>query len=76
MTKKGGRKFYIAYDSSKMQGVSRETRRAIWETQMSFDAAVLLTDGKTRQLTGASREMSLKQRVDTDENAHLRGDSD
>ena len=48
---------------------SRETRRAIWETQMSYDAVVILTDGKTRQLKGASREISPMQRVDTDENA-------
>ena len=73
MTKKGERKFYFACRSSKMQGVSRETRLAIWETQMSFVAVVILTDGKTRQLTGASREISSMQRVDTDETTHLRG---
>ena len=73
MRKKGERKFYFACRSSKMQGVSRETRLAIWETQMSFVAVVILTDGKTRQLTGASREISSMQRVDTDETTHLRG---
>ena len=58
-----------------MQSVSGETRRAIWETQMIYDAAVFLIDGKTRQFAGASREISAMQRVDTDDNRHLRGDN-
>ena len=74
-TKSGERKFYFAYRSSKMQ-VSRVTRRAIRETQMSFGAVVILTDGKTRQPTGASRENSLMQWIDTDEKTHLRGGND
>ena len=55
---------------------SRETRRAIRETQMSYDAVVILTDRKTRQLTGVSRKISPMQRVDTDGNSHLRGDNE
>ena len=76
MTKNGERKFYFAYHSSKMQDVSRETRREIRETQTSYDAVVILTGGKTRPLTGASREISPMQWVDTDGNSHLRGDHD
>ena len=76
LTKNGENKFYLAHYSSKMQGVSRETKRATRETQMSCDAVVNLTDGKTRQLTGARREISPMQWVDTDENTHLRGESD
>ena len=76
MTKNGEGKFYFAYHSSKMQDVSRETRQAIRETQMSYDAVVILTDRKSRQLTGVSRKISPVQRVDTDGNSHLRGDND
>ena len=76
VAKSGERKFYFAYRSSKMQGVSRDTRRAIRETQMSYDTVVILTDGKTRQLSGASREISLTQWIDTAENTHLRGGND
>ena len=44
---------------------------------MSYDdAVVILADGKTRQLTGVSRKISLMQWVDTDGNTHLRGDND
>ena len=76
MTKNGEGKFHFAHLSSKVQHVSRETRRAIRETQMSYDAVVILTDRQMRQLTGVSRKISPMQRVDTDGNTHLRGDSD
>ena len=76
MTKKGERKFYFAHRSSKMQGVFKKTRRAIRQTQMSYDTVVILADGTTRQLTGASREISPMQWVHTDEKTHLRGDND
>ena len=74
MTKNGEGKFYFAYHSSKMRDVSRETRRAIRETQMSHDAVVIVTERKSRQLTGVSR--SPMQRVGTEGNSHLRGDND
>ena len=54
----GEGKFYLAYHSFQMQDVSRETRHAIRETQMSYDAVVILTGRKTRQLTGVSRKIS------------------
>ena len=53
-----------------------ETRRAIRETQMSYDAVVILTDRKTRQFTGVSRKISPMQRIDTDVNSNVRGDND
>ena len=59
-----------------MQTVPRETRRVVWETRMSFNAVEILTDEKTGELTDASREIYPMQRVDTDKNAHLRGDND
>ena len=43
---------------------------------MSFNAADIRTDEETRQLTGVSRQIFPMQRVDTDKNAHLRGDDD
>ena len=58
MTKNGEGKFYFGYHSSKMQDVSRETRRGIWETQMSHDAVGILTDRKMRQITDVSRKIS------------------
>ena len=59
MTKNGERKFYFTYRPSKMRSVSREKRRALCETQMRFNGVVILTDGITRQLTGASLETYL-----------------
>ena len=53
----------------------RETRRAVWETRMSFNAVVILTDEETRELTDASRDTYPTQRVERDKNAHLRGDN-
>ena len=41
-----------------MQDVSLETRHAIWETQKSHDAVVILTGRKMRHLTGVSRKIS------------------
>ena len=58
VTTNGERKCYFAYRSSKMQSVSRDTRRAMRETQMSYDAVLNLTDGKARQLTSTGREIS------------------
>ena len=43
---------------------------------MSYDAIVLLTYRKTRQLTGVSRKISPMQRVDTEGNTHLRREND
>ena len=76
MTENDEEKIYFAYHASKMQDVSRETRRAIRETQMSYDAVVILTERKTRQLTDVRRKISPMQRVDTYGNSHLRGDDD
>ena len=75
MTKNGERNCYFAYHSSKMQDVSRDTRRAIRETD-ELRRSCVLTDRKTRQLTGVSRKISPVRRVDTGGNSHLRGDHD
>ena len=48
---------FTSYHSTKMQSVPRDTRRAVLEAQMSYDAVVILRDGKMRQLTGASRKI-------------------
>ena len=75
LTKENGEgNFYFAYHSSKMQDVSRETSRAIRETQMSYDAVAFLTGRKTRQPTAVSRKISPMQQVDRDGNSHLRGE--
>ena len=46
ITENGENKSYFAYRPSKKQSVPRDTRRAIWETQMSVNAVVILTDEK------------------------------
>ena len=76
MMKDEERKLYFVSCPPEMQTAPRETRRVVWDTQMSFNAVVILTDEETRQLTDASRETYPMQRVDTDQNAHLRGGND
>ena len=53
-----------------------ERRDVSCGTQMSFNAVDILIDEETRQPTDASREIYPMRRVDTDKNAHLRGDND
>ena len=55
--------FTLHFCPPEMRIVPRETRRVVWETQMSFNAVDILTDKETRQLTDAGRETYAMQRV-------------
>ena len=76
MKKDDERNLHFVSCLPKAQAALRETRRVVWETQMSFNAVDILIDEETRQPTDASREIYPMRRVDTDKNAHLRGDND
>ena len=76
MKKDDERNLHFVSCLPKAQAALRETRRVVWETQMSFNAVDILTDEETRQPTDASREIYPMRRVDTDKSAHLRGDND
>ena len=71
------RNLHFALCPPEVQTVLRETRRAVWEKLIRFNAIVILTDDvEVRQPTEAGREICPMQRVDTDTNAHLRRDND